>query len=75
MSQVSYSKNSVLCGKNSVLGKIRESLLCVASRCIKITTKLILASVFGFKFCPTCKNRVKLVFIDRKLIKVSRKTI
>ena len=48
--------------KYSVLVKIRESLLCVTNRCIKVTSKLILSSVSRFKFCPYFKNRVKHVF-------------
>ena len=49
--------------KYSVLVKIRESLLCVTNRCIKVTSKLILPSVSRFKFCPYYKSRVKLIFI------------
>ena len=42
-------KIDVLCGNNSALVKIRESLLCVKNRCIKVTSKLILPSVSRFK--------------------------
>ena len=45
-------KVSFLCGNNSVLVKIKDSLLCVINRCKKVTSKLILPSVSRFKFCP-----------------------
>ena len=61
--------------KYSVLVKIRESLLCVTNRCIKVISKLILPSVSRFKFFHHCNNRVKLICIECKSIKVSQKTI
>ena len=69
----------VSCPKNmwkyTVLVKIRESLLCVTNRSIKVARKLILPSVSRFKFCPYYKNRVKLIFIWCNSIKVSHKAI
>ena len=47
-----FEKQAVLCENNSVLVKIRDSLLCVANRCIKVSSKLILPSVSRFKFYP-----------------------
>ena len=47
-----FERWAVLCGNNSVLVKIRDSLLCVTNRCIKVTSKLILPSTSRFKFCP-----------------------
>ena len=40
------------CRNNSVLVKIRDSLLCVTNRCIKVTSRLFLLTVFRFKFFP-----------------------
>ena len=39
-------------GNHSVLVKISGSLLCERNRCIKVSSKLTLASVSRFKFCP-----------------------
>ena len=47
-----FEKISCLCENNSVLVKIRDSLLYATNRCIKVTSKLILPSVSRFKFCP-----------------------
>ena len=47
-----FEKICCLCENNSVLVKIRGSLLCATNRCIKVTSKLILLSVSRFKFCP-----------------------
>ena len=54
---------AVLCRNNSVLLKIRNKLLCVTNRCIKVTSKLILPSVSRFKFYPPYNSRVKLICI------------
>ena len=35
----SFKKYAVLCGNNSVSVKIRDSLLCVTSRCMKVISK------------------------------------
>ena len=70
-----FEKQSVSCKKYSVLVQIRENLLCVTNRCIKITGKLILPSVSRFKLCPHYKSRVKQICIKCKSIKVSHKTI
>ena len=51
-----FEKQAVLCGNNSVLLKIRDSLLCVTNRCIEVTTKLILPSISRFKFCTPFKS-------------------
>ena len=48
----SFEKLFVLCKKCKVLENIRDSLLRVTNRCIKVTSKLILPSVSSFKFCP-----------------------
>ena len=58
-----FQKESVVCKKYSVLVKIRDSLLCVANRYIKVTSKLIVPSVSRFKFCPHYKSRVKQIWI------------
>ena len=50
-------KYAVLCGNNSVLVKIRDSLLCVTNWCIKVTSKLILPSVSRFKLLHPFKSR------------------
>ena len=56
---VSYSKNSLFYVKKySVLLKIRDSLLCVTNRCIKVTSKLILPSVSILKYCLHYKSRL-----------------
>ena len=47
-----FEKQAALCGNNSVLVKIRDSLLCVTNRYINVTSKLILPSISRFKFCP-----------------------
>ena len=47
-----FEKQAVLCGNNSVLVKIRDSLLCATNSCIKFTSKLILPSVSRLKFYP-----------------------
>ena len=61
---VSYSKNSLFYVKKySVLLKIRDSLLCVTNRCIKVTGKLIWPSVSRFKFCSHYKSTVKQIYI------------
>ena len=41
----SFKNETVLCGKNSVLVKIRGSLLCVTNHCVKVISKVILPSV------------------------------
>ena len=56
-------KQPVLCRNNSILVRIRDSLLCVTNRCIKVTSKLMLPSVSRFKFYPPYKSRVKLICI------------
>ena len=50
--------------KYSVWVKIRRSLLCVTSCCIKVTRKLIFPSVSILKFCLSCKSWVKLIFTN-----------
>ena len=60
---VLFEKYAVLCGYNSVLLKIRDILLCVTNRCMKLTSKLIFPLVSRFKFCPPYKSRVKLICI------------
>ena len=47
-----FEKEAVLCGNNNVLVKIRNSLLCVRNRYIKVTSKLNLPSISRFKLCP-----------------------
>ena len=47
-----FEKLAVLCKYNSVLVKIRDSLLCVTNHCINVTSKLILPSISRFKFDP-----------------------
>ena len=49
--------------KYSVLVKLGDNLLCVTNGCIKVTSKLILPSVFRFKLCPRFKSRVKQICI------------
>ena len=49
--------------KYGVLVKVRESLLCVTNRCIKVTSKLILPSVSRFELHPYYKSKVKLIFV------------
>ena len=49
-----FEKQAVLCGNDSYLVKIRDSLLCVKNPCIKVTRKVILPLVSRFKFCQ-CK--------------------
>ena len=49
--------------KYGVLVKVRESLLCVTNRRIKVTSKLILPSVSRFEFHPYYKSKVKLIFV------------
>ena len=45
----SFKKLAILCGNNSVSVKIRDSLICVTNRCIKVTSKHILPSVYRVK--------------------------
>ena len=45
----SFKKLAILCGNNSVSVKIRDSLICVTNRCIKVTSKHILHSVSRVK--------------------------
>ena len=47
-----FEIEAVLCQNNSVLVKVRDSLFCVTNGCIKVTSKLILRSIFRFRFCP-----------------------
>ena len=68
---VSYSKNRWNGGQVRFyveiqrFRKIRDSLLCVTNRCIKVTSKLNLPSVSRFKFCHHYKSRVKPIRILR----------
>ena len=52
-----FEQYAVLCGNNSILLKIRDSLLYVTNLFIKVTSKLIFSSVSRFKFCPPYKIR------------------
>ena len=47
-----FEKQAVLFGNNSVLVKIRHSLLCETNHCMKVTSKLFLPSISRFKFFP-----------------------
>ena len=47
-----FKKYAVLCGNNSALVKIRDSLLYATNCFIKVISKIILPSVSRFKFCP-----------------------
>ena len=52
-----FRKQAALCGNDSVLEKIRDSLLCATDRCIKVTSKIILPSVSRvnqFEMKDTC---------------------
>ena len=55
-----FKKQAALWGNNSVLVKIRDSLLSIKNLCINVTSKLILSSVSRFKFV-LLKSRVKLI--------------
>ena len=67
MHQVSYPKIGHFMWKYSVLVKNRDKLLCVTNRFIKVTCKLILSSISGFKFCPHYKSTVKLIYENVKI--------
>ena len=45
-----FDKQAVLCGNNSILLKIRDSLFCVTNRCINVTSKKIMATVSTLNF-------------------------
>ena len=61
---MSHFNHAVLCRNNSVLKKIRNSLHCGTSHCIKANSKLILPS-----------GKVKQICIKCESIKVSHKMI
>ena len=54
-----FEKWVVLCRNNSVLMKIRDTLIFVTNCCTKVTGKLTLPSVSRFNFSPPDKNRKK----------------
>ena len=62
------------CRNNSVLVKIRDSLLCVTNRCIKLPAGYFCSQFLDSNFF-LLKGRVKLICFQCKSIKVSHKTI
>ena len=56
-----FFKSGLFIWKYHVLLKIRDGLICVTNRYIKVRSKLILLSVSRSKFCPNYKRRVKRI--------------